>query len=342
MATKNVGKLGVTVSASGKQLSAEMGRIEREVAQTKKDIEGVGGAAAGAVPGVGNLLSTFQSFGPAAATGIVAIAAIKAEIDLIAAAARFVAGEIVSAFDRIGKLADEADALGISAQSLAGLQFAGQLAGVNDFTKLLTKLQQKIGEAATEGGKAEKTFNLLGLSGQELAAMPLDDAMFTVADALAAYGNQAERSALNVDIFGKAGGKALGIISQGSAALKEAQRDAELFGVALSDVDVAQMDAAGDKIAAVQAVMKGAANVAADELAPALADLAERFLGIARSGEGSQQFLRDYFDALKKDIAFVIDSKTTLGGEFLTWLEGAEEKSRAAAMAQQELAKGTA
>src|SRR5262245_35349708 len=78
----------------------------------------------------------------------------------------------MEALDKTGKLSDR---LGIASENLIGLQHASELAGVSgeELETALTMLSRKLGEATSGSAEANKAFEQLGLSADDLSKMDL-------------------------------------------------------------------------------------------------------------------------------------------------------------------------
>ncbi len=115
------------------------------------------------------------------------------------------AAGIGHAYNFGSELQDMADRTGIGVKSLVVLKTALNDAGV-DFEALLPsigKMQQQMVKANEEGGVSP--FSKLNLDVEELIHMDPGEAFGKIGDALAKVNNEAQRSALGKQIFGKGG-----------------------------------------------------------------------------------------------------------------------------------------
>lgn len=220
------------------KITADTKQAERAIASLESALEGINGVANAAGAALAGIT--------VAATGVAV--AFKGLVD------------------RTGDLADLGKALGISAQQLSALQQSAQLAGIGagELNQALFRLQGNLGEALVKGtGPANDAIERLGLNLKEVANSPADTQITKITEALRNVQNPAERSALAIDLLGKAGPRMLEV-AENAARLAE---QAEKLGIALSDVDVRNLELAGDAIDEL-------AFIAGDTLDKALAELA--------------------------------------------------------------------
>lgn len=96
---------------------------------------------------------------------------------------------------------------------------------VSDLTGALRVLTRQT-EAAREGSKtAADTFNDLGLSAQEIAKLPVDEQLAATADALLKIEDPSKRAALQMQLFGRSGGKLAALLEQGSVGIDQLRQD---------------------------------------------------------------------------------------------------------------------
>ena len=185
----------------------------------------------------------------------------------ITAAAAGVAVAFKSVTDQVGELADLGKVLDLSAQSLLNLQRSAQLAGVDagELTQALFRLRGNLGDALVKGaGPAKEALDRLGMSARELSTIPADQQIAKITAALREVQNPAERSALAIDLLGKQGPRLLEV-ADNAARLAE---EAKAMGLALSDVDVRNLEIAGDKLDELSFIARDTLNKAMAELAP--------------------------------------------------------------------------
>lgn len=206
-----------------------------------------------------------------------------------AAGAAMVAGLVKSGLSAIDTQAKLARSLDGSVDSLRTLQLAAQNAGISAdaMSANIQRMNRRLGEMATTGaGPAAAWIDRLGLSAQELLALPLDERVSRISDEISQLSTSAEMASAAFAIFGDGGLKMVPMLQEGSEAIRSARKEVEEFGLTLSDVDARQVEAANDAIGRMAHVMESVRNKITVALAPLLGELAERFNGLARANEG--------------------------------------------------------
>ena len=201
----------------------------------------------------------------------------------VAAAAAMTKASMIS----IDALAKTSDRLGIATESLAGLQHAASLAGVENKTleKSLQNLAVGVSDAADGTGVAKDAFIELGLSAAVLEKMPLDQQMMKVADAMQGVENQTDKVRIATDLFGARGVSVLNMIGAGSENLAIMAKEAEHLGIAVSRVDAAQIEMANDAVTRAQGVFTGLGNQLATNFSPLIKTVADNFRQAALDNE---------------------------------------------------------
>lgn len=270
------------------EIEAGIARLERDMKQAARSVESASNSIKGAISGVQTAFAAL-----AAVVGVGAFGAL-----------------VRQSFEAIDANAKLADRLGITTQTLAGLQHAANLANVSQQTLITASrhLATGISEAAAGTGEAKRAFDMLGLSAQNLLRLPMDQQLSVIIDRLRGVENVTQRNALAADIFGARATEMLNLISGGSQALQEAAEDAKAWGLALDRVDSAKVEAANDAILRVQGAAKGVSNTIAVVLSPVIADLAERFASAAKESGGFRDTIQSVLDWIVKGAAFAADA----------------------------------
>lgn len=184
-----------------------------------------------------------------------------------AAAAAAMGYAIGATLNSAGELIDAANNLGIAAQSLQAMQHAAALTGVSadSLNTALQRLNSNIGSALINGtGGATDALKQLGIPLKEIAALKADKQFEVIAAEINKIPNAAERSALAVELFGKQGPKMLAM----AANITHAREEMERMGLALSDLDVAALDKAGDSVDELKMIFESGLKKAVAEIAP--------------------------------------------------------------------------
>jgi len=266
---------------AGKRVSVRLAAVGGK--QVSAGLEGVGDAGA---RGFGRLSSEMERANArlAAFSTRVKIAVAVA----IAAAAAAGIAMVRSGLETIDAKANLAQSLGTTTRSIQVLTFAGDLAGVSmdEITAAARKLTWKLSDAAGGTGTAVAALQRLHLTAADLQALPLDERIVAIQDALAKFVPPAERAAVASALFGDKAALAFSRID--SATLRQVSQDISDFGVAVSDQDADQIRTAGDAIDRLGLVRLGLTNQLTVTVAPALEVVANALADATRAGGAFQ------------------------------------------------------
>lgn len=197
------------------------------------------------------------------------------------------------AADVLGKTADR---LGIASERLTAYQIAAKNTGVEVETAngLLQESQKRLGEASLGQGAAAKTLEALGLKYKDLKDLQPDELFLKYGDALAKLSSKQEQAAAAADLFGKQGVQSLSFILQGRDAIDSATQFVNRYGLALSRVEIGQIEAANDSIGNLGTIAQGAGQRIAVGLSPFL----QAFTDSMAEATGSTTLLQDTVSVL--------------------------------------------
>lgn len=165
---------------------------------------------------------------------------------------------------------------GITTEDLQKMQYASELVdvSVDDIAGSMTKLRK----AMVADNKAD-VFQQLGVSVRDSTGALRDssDVFYDVLDRLGKVGNETERDALAMEIFGRSADQLAGIIDDGGAALKQLGEEAEQLGIILDQDTLDAMNKVNDEIERLKAQAKGefakAGAAALEALTPLIEDI---------------------------------------------------------------------
>lgn len=231
--------------------------------------------------GASRELDSFGSKARANASNIAMVGAAAA-----AAGVAVVTGLVSKGMQAIDAQADLAAQLKTTSASMAVLQRAGDLSGASmeQITTAGKRLAVVLGEADHGSKKAAETLDRLGLSSAAVAAMPLDERINAVNEAIKANIPVTQQAAVAAQLFGKEAGFAVSQIS--GEALSQARHEAELFGLAISDVDAAKVQQAADEFGKIGLLTDGVIQQLTVNLAPAITAVMRMFTETAEEAGG--------------------------------------------------------
>jgi len=241
--------------------------LEKALAQVGKQFDktdkkakktGITGAEAAKAAKAGMLAAAAAAAALAAAYAVTA----KAALDLAAKA---------------DKIAKSAAAVGASAEEWQKVVGAFELGGLSaEQTEMaIKKLGLRIGQVASgAGGPAADAFAKLGLTWQDLEALPLPERMATIADSVKGLGSQTERAAVLNAIFEESGIQMAGAFAQGGDAIRDAAQQIEDAGL-ISNKVAKQSEEMSDAVTLAKRAFDGLKTEALAPIIPMITEVAK-------------------------------------------------------------------
>jgi len=201
-----------------------------------------------------------------------------------AAVTAAVVGFAVKAVDTADEIQRLADVTGMSAEQLQEWQYVGNNLGVELTT--ITGAQAKLTKsmyAATTGSKNQAAaFAALGISVTDSNGNLRDvkTVMLEAFDALNGVGNETERDAIAMQLFGKSAMELNPLIKAGADEVNKLGQAARNSGMVMSDEAVAGLDAFGDSIDNMKSSLVGKFGEAFASLSPFLLELTDKIQNI--------------------------------------------------------------
>ncbi|HEX5277557.1 MAG TPA: phage tail tape measure protein [Fluviicoccus sp.] len=189
-----------------------------------------------------------------------------------------IAGFVNDAINAAVELDNLSHAVGISSQQMQRLQFATQMTGV-DAGRLgdaFGGLNEKILEAATQGGESADTFKALGINVKDAQGnvKSADQVFREMADAMAGMEDGATKSAIASNLMGDAGAELIPVLNLGAAGLDDLGQKAEQYGIVQGPEAVQSARELKQAMTLMQGQLQGAANTLAASLLPLMRDMA--------------------------------------------------------------------
>lgn len=207
--------------------------------------------------------------------------------------------KVKSMFDPILAVRKEAGNLGISVTEMSRL-VAGIGGDADAASKPLAKLQRTIAEARMGSKEAAGALGLLGLSAEDLGAMPLSQALGVVVDRINATGDAADRANLKFQIFGKGAGALGGVFAGGSAGLNAKADLAQAQGRTFTDADAGGVAAAKKEMARWKDEFEGLWTQIAVKVAPLIGGLFKAFSD--ERGKVNVQQIAEYAESAMESV----------------------------------------
>jgi hypothetical protein len=208
----------------------------------------------------------------------------------------------------IDKLSKMGRTLGLTYGQMAGLQLAGDLAGVGVETIAKAAVKADIAFVAAAGGSEEaiEKFTNLGLSMADLKTMSPEQRFTAIAEAISKLPTAAERSAAAVKMFGKSGAELLPLFEDGAAGIKKATEQAEKFGLVLSNEQGKEVEKMNDSFTSAYAAIQGIVTQVVANLSPAITSIVEKFTEFV-AGAGGVKLGESISTALIDGAIFVVE-----------------------------------
>lgn len=257
----------------GKVSEEQYRALQREVIKTEQSLEGLEGEArkANAVLSKDEAVDNIKNIGKAAAG-----AALGAGLAI--------AGMTASVLNNADELQRQADVTGISAERLQELQYVGNNLGVSldTITGAQAKLTKSMDAAKGGTGAQAEAFKALGISvvdskGHLKNAQDVMNEAFT---ALGKVGNETERDALSMSIFGKSAMEMNPLIKAGSDGINKLSEEAKKNGAVMSNEAVAGLDSLGDTMDSIKNSIMGAFGEKLSSLLPTIQMLIDKLMNL--------------------------------------------------------------
>ena len=255
-------ELNIILSAKDKEFKKAMAANERRVqrfsknsqkslSKTSKAFGKLGGAAKGFLPALG-------------------VAAVLGAVK-----------KVTSAMDEIGK---KADAIGIGTDALQELRAAAVSAGVSQggLDKSLEQFSKRLGEAVQGTGTAKIALEEMGLSAEDLAAMPLDKALGVFADKFALVEDATARTALITQVFGREGVAMINFLKGGSVEIDKSTKKMREMGVVIDEDLIRKAEKMQDRFDAASTVIGAQFSKVLGELMPLIVKVTEAGAALAK------------------------------------------------------------
>lgn len=252
-----------------------------DVARLRQDMNQAKGVVDGGFASMRNAANTLKG----ALGGLVAGLSVAAFGNWIKSA--------INAADETSKLASR---VGIAVEEVAGLQLAFNLAGAGG-----NVMQTSLAKLANEADKNNSAFERLGIQTRNTdgTLRSTSQILRDVSDRFANMDDGAQKTALAINLFGRAGAELIPLLNSGSDGLDDMDRMARKLGLTISEDTAKQAELFNDTLELVQTGLQGIATRVAAEMLPSLTNLASAFLGAMTEGDRLKNIAAILSTALK-------------------------------------------
>jgi hypothetical protein len=233
--------------------------------------------------------------------------------------------------DNAQELDKWADKIGTTTQELQRIEFAGAQVGAetDNVREAVKTLRENLGELERVGtGPAVDSLATLGLRLEDIIDLPVEEQIGLLSERFQNLPNQAQRVSVALELMGEDGGALLPIFAEGADALAEYGDEAERLGVVLDKDAIEQGVAFKKDLVATKAEIKGLVATFAGEALP----IVREWVGEIREWIGQNrdlirqklaEFIERAVEALRA-LASIARAVIAVGGEIVELFGGVE------------------
>jgi hypothetical protein len=276
--------------------------------------------------------ATFETGLKSAATRLgvfagVGIAAGEAMGRALGGALRDLALAIPKTIDQFDNLSKTSQKIGVPVEQLTALQHAADLSDVSaeTLTKALGKLAKSTLDAAQGSTTAVAAYQALGISFQDSTGhmKSVGDLLPQIADKFAMMKDGTAKTALAMQIFGRAGADLIPLLNGGSAGLKEMTDEARQLGLIISGDTAVTAENFNDNLTRLKDVLRGVVVQLTANILPALAQFSQFLIdGAKNSGflQAATDVLTTAFNGFARAVIVIYDNIKPLGQLLALWV----------------------
>ncbi len=221
--------------------------------------------------------------------GALGVAAATAAAGGIAALTR----EGMNAIDSQAKLARSLEG---TIDGLRAVNIAASDSGIDGMEASLNRMNRRLGAVEMSGGPALKTVQRLNLDLAALRDMDVDERVAHIADRIHDMGLSNQEAARHLQQLGFEQRAATQLFMDGGDAIRAARQEVDEYGLSVSMVDAAAIEAANDALSRSGRLVESTRNALAVELAPIVLAVANHFNDAAREVGGMQSAVQQGVD----------------------------------------------
>ena len=225
-----------------------------------------------------------------------------------AAAMVYALKEAVDSADNMSKMAQK---VGVTTEALSELSYAAKLSDVS--MDALQAGMVKLAKGAAEGNDA---FKAMGINVKDTHGdlKTTDVLMSEVAGKFATYKDGAEKTALAVELFGKAGADLIPLLNSGATGLAEMAAEANALGIVIDGNTAKAAEQFNDNLTRLSSGVSGIGLQVANALLPALAGLSDQMIATAKNSSA----VADGAAVIVSGFRLVASAVVIVGGAFKT------------------------
>jgi hypothetical protein len=194
-----------------------------------------------------------------------------------------IGGFALKAAQDIDKVAKSARRIDATVAGYRALEMAADDAGAN-ISSLADDIQTMNREIAKNSKGAQESLQSLGITAAQLGSLDADQKIALIADRVKALGLDSGQTSVILQQLGVRNREMALLVLGGGDALRRARVDVEEYGLALSDIDAAKIEAANDEIAGLADIGAYLGDQLALKVVPALGNMAMALTDSLREG----------------------------------------------------------
>lgn len=187
--------------------------------------------------------------------------------------------------DQLGKFSDR---VGEAPVRIQGLRRAAELTGqsTESLDSALEKMSKRLGEAANGTGEAAKYLKEYGLNTKEFFSLSPADQFGKISDKVNGLSTQQEKAAASNAFFSRSGLGLINTMALGSKGLNDITQEVKDYGLELTRIDIAKIEAANDSWFRSTQVLDGFGQQMTVQIAPLVEALSNELLNAAKEAGG--------------------------------------------------------
>ena len=212
----------------------------------------------------------------------------------------------LAAIDAQAKLSRSLDG---TIDGLRAVQEAGEDAGIAaaQVGSAMQRMHARLAEAARGSGTAADAMQMLGLSARDLLTMDVDERMAAIADRMHALGYSSAQAQDALRDLGIRNREMALLLTQGGDAIRSARQEVDDFGLSVSQVDAAKVEAANDAMRRLGRTLEVIQQQLAIGLAPYITEISNRFNQASADAGGFQSQIQTTVETSIERIGFLLD-----------------------------------
>jgi len=331
-AFKSAGDAAQQFGQNASNASGSVENVGRAAGSAQTSVAGVGAASKEAAGGMGamgaaakeneGLFSRMSSaLGMSTSSFAALITTVAGAVGAYQAARAALEG-FMSVVDRAGAIDDLSQKIGVAGETLSQFQLAAQttgtsLEGIGVGFKMLSKNLTDAAAGGSDSANALRSaFETMGVD-VTASLTDTNSAMMALADQFAVMPDGAQKTALAMELFGKAGAELIPFLNQGSEGIAKMTTLNEALGLSMSEGSIKALDNFGDQLTVLGNVGTGVFTQLAAGAAPVLSAMADALVDMAAQAGINSGALQEWGQTIATTVVNAIATALGAIGQFM-------------------------